>query len=247
MFALGLQPTGSKDPFALRRQANGIVKTIAEHKLPIGVGQLFGDAREAYRDSAAERKFSPAVNYAGALRNFFRERVEFYLKEALGFRYDVVNAILAADSDDVVDAVARAKALTAARESPQARDLDAVCISFKRIKNILRQAEEKGISIPEGVHEALIGQIGTAEADLWMGGAVNLGAQFELWRKNGDHGLALSHAASLRPLLDKFFDDVMVMVDDEPIRANRLALLQNLYKRFSTIADFSEIVTEGKS
>ena len=57
MFALGLQPTGSKDPFALRRQANGIVKTIAEHKLPISLSQLFKDAREAYRGSAAEKKF----------------------------------------------------------------------------------------------------------------------------------------------------------------------------------------------
>ena len=63
MFALGLQPTGSKDPFALRRQANGIVKTIAEHKLPLSLGQLFKDAREAYRGSAAEKKFSSAIDY----------------------------------------------------------------------------------------------------------------------------------------------------------------------------------------
>ena len=70
MFALGLQPTGSKDPFALRRQANGIVKTIAEHKLPISLGQLLKDAREAYRGSSAEPKFSATVDYGGAVKLF---------------------------------------------------------------------------------------------------------------------------------------------------------------------------------
>ena len=108
MFALGLQPTGSKDPFALRRQANGIVKTIAEHKLPVSLSQLFKDAREAYRGSAAEKKFAAAVDYSGTVSHFLRERLEFYLRDALGFNYDVVNAVLAADADDVVDAVARA-------------------------------------------------------------------------------------------------------------------------------------------
>ena len=70
MFALGLQPTGSKDPFALRRQANGIVKTIAEHKLPVSLRQLFKDAREAYRGSAAEKKFSPAIDYSSSRETF---------------------------------------------------------------------------------------------------------------------------------------------------------------------------------
>jgi glycyl-tRNA synthetase beta chain len=79
MFALGLQPTGSKDPFALRRQANGIVRTIAEHKLPLSLDGLFRDARETYRGSEAERKFSKEIDYASAVREFLRERVEFYL------------------------------------------------------------------------------------------------------------------------------------------------------------------------
>jgi glycyl-tRNA synthetase beta chain len=247
MFALGLQPTGSKDPFALRRQANGIVRTIAEKKLPLSLSKLFSDAREAYRDSAAEEKFSGDVDYAAAVRTFFRERLEFYLRDALGFKYDVVNAVLAAGSDDVVDASARAEALTKARNSRQAKELEAVCISFKRIKNILKQADEKGISVPERPNEALMGEIGTAETDLWMNGVVKVWAHYETWREQGNYVLALSSAASLRPMLDRFFDDVMVMVDDERIRANRLAILQKLCKDFSTIADFSEIVTEGKT
>src|SRR5579863_5004241 len=139
MFALGLQPTGSKDPFALRRQANGIVKTIAEKKLPLSLSQLFADAREVYRGSAAEGKFANDLDYAGALRTFFRERLEFHLRDALGFKYDVVNAVLAAGSDDVVDAVARAEAVTRVRPSA---DFESISIAFKRIKNILRQASE---------------------------------------------------------------------------------------------------------
>ena len=86
MFALGLQPTGSKDPFSLRRQANGIVKTIAEHKLPLGLSQLFADAREAYRRGSAEKKFSREIDYAAAVQGFFRERLEFYLRDVLGFQ-----------------------------------------------------------------------------------------------------------------------------------------------------------------
>src|SRR6266446_1794748 len=96
MFALGLQPTGSKDPFALRRQANGIVKTIAEHMLPLSLTQLFTDAREAYRKSGAEKNFSAKVDFVSAVRDFFRERLEFYLRDALGYKYDVVNSVLAA-------------------------------------------------------------------------------------------------------------------------------------------------------
>src|SRR6266849_7132831 len=85
MFYLGLHPTGSRDPFALRRQANGIIKTIAEHKLPIKLEQLFKDAREAYRGSAAEGKVASGFDYSAAVRNFLRERLEFYLRDALGF------------------------------------------------------------------------------------------------------------------------------------------------------------------
>ena len=138
MFSLGLQPTGSKDPFALRRQANGIVKTIAEKKLPVNLNQLFQDARAAYSGSPAEKKFT-ATDYEAAVRGFYRERVQFYLSDARGYKYDVVNAVLAADSNDVVDALARAEAVTKVRPSA---DFESISSAFKRIKNILRQAVE---------------------------------------------------------------------------------------------------------
>src|SRR5664279_2228516 len=107
MFALGLIPSGSKDPFALRRQANGIVKTIAEHRLPFRLSEIMEDARGRYKGFEAEKKFANP-DYMGSVRGFFRERLEFYLKDARGFAYDVVSAVLAVDADDVLDAAERA-------------------------------------------------------------------------------------------------------------------------------------------
>jgi glycyl-tRNA synthetase beta chain len=240
MFALGLQPTGSKDPFALRRQANGIVKTIAEKKLMLSLDQLFADARDVYRGSAAEPKFANEVGYAGALRTFLRERLEFYLRDALGFKYDVVNAVLAAGSDDVVDAVARAEAVTRLRPS---EDFESISIAFKRIKNILRQAGETGKRVSSAVDVEVLQDATERQLASRIPQAAEL---VDAHRAQRNYEGALAEISKLRPAVDAFFDKVMVMVDDERIRANRLALLQTLLKEFSTVADFSEIVTEGK-
>ncbi len=247
MFALGLVPSGSKDPFGLRRQANGIVKIIAEKKLPLRLGDLVRDARAGYQGSEAEKKFVEDAKFAESTKTVFHERLEFYLRDVRGYAQDVVRAVLGADAEDVVDVVARAEAVTKARNSEVAKDLEALCFSFKRIKNILKQADERKISIPDRPYEPLMGDAFTAEADLWKSGHVDTGAQFEERRSEGDYDSAISHAVSLRPMLDRFFDEVMVMVDDEQVRANRLAILKTLYASFSTIADFSEIVTEGKA
>jgi glycyl-tRNA synthetase beta chain len=240
MFALGLQPTGSKDPFALRRQANGIVKTIAGHKLPIKLGRLLKDAREAYAGSAAEAKFPAGIDYAHAVTVFLRERLEFYLREVLGFEYDVVNALLAADSDDVVDAVARAEAVTKVRSS---QNFESISIAFKRMKNILRQANEAGKPAGAAVSAALLREPAERELAAQIPDTAKTVSQLSSQR---NYEQALLEVSRLRPTIDTFFDKVMVMVEDEHVRANRLALLETLVKEFSTIADFSEIVTQGK-
>jgi glycyl-tRNA synthetase beta chain len=239
MFALGLQPTGSKDPFALRRQANGIVRTIAEKQLPLNLAQLFADAREVYRGSTAERKFSGEVDYAGSLRTFFLERLEFYLRDALGFKYDVVNAVLAAGSDDVVDAVARAEAVTKVRPSA---DFESISVAFKRIKNILRQASETGKRVASAIDAGTLQDAAERELASQIPQVAKL---VDALRAQHDYEHALVEISKLRPAADRFFDKVMVMVEDDHIRANRLALLHALLDNFSTIADFSEIVTEG--
>ena len=143
MFALGLVPSGSKDPFALRRQANGIVKVIAENKLPLRLSDMMRDARAGYQGSEAEKKFVDDAKFAESVRTFFRERLEFYLKDVRGYAYDVVKAVLAADAEDVVDALARAEAVKQVLHMPEFLAIGAAC---KRMRNILRQAEEKGIS-----------------------------------------------------------------------------------------------------
>ena len=240
MFALGLIPSGSKDPFALRRQANGMVKTIAEHKLPLRLSEIMADARVRYRGSEAEKKFSNAA-YTESVRSFFRERLEFYLKDARDrFAYDVVSAVLAVDSDDVVDAAARAEAVRKVRGSA---DFESISIAFKRMKNILRQAAEKTNVIAMRVDPSSLQEESEKELAVLI---PQTAATVEKLRAARDYEAALLEIAKLRPAIDKFFDKVMVMVDDDNLRANRLALLQTVVKEFSTIADFSEIVTEGK-
>ena len=239
MFALGLQPTGSKDPFALRRQANGIVRTIAEHKLPIGIAQLFQLARETYRDSPAENKFAREIQYEEAIREFFRERIEFYLRDHLGYKYDVVNAVLAAGADDVVDAVARAEAVKSVLHMPE---FVAIAVASKRVRNILKQAGEKKLRIApqfEFLAEA------THEEKSLAAYVERNAPRIESFREAKEYTAALHLLSTARETVDTFFDKVMVMVDDDHLRANRLALLQELLKAFSTIADFSEIVTDG--
>ncbi|HTC57346.1 MAG TPA: glycine--tRNA ligase subunit beta [Candidatus Sulfotelmatobacter sp.] len=241
MFSLGLVPSGSKDPFALRRQANGIVKVIAERKLPLRLGDLMRDARAGYQGSDAEKKFVDEVKFSESVTTFFRERVEFYLKDVRGHAYDVVKAVLAADADDVVDALARAEAVKQVLHMPEFLAIGAAC---KRMRNILRQAEEKGIA--SGVTFHALPDSAPEEKNLAGYIDVN-GPRVEALRKKKEYGDALMLLATAREPVDAFFDKVMVMVEDEKVRANRLALLRTLLKEFSTIADFSEIVTEGKA
>jgi len=241
MFALGLQPTGSKDPFALRRQANGIVKIIAEHKLPLSLSQLFADARQAYQNSGTEKKFSAKVDFAGAVRDFFHERLEFYLRDVLGYKYDVVNAVLATGSDDVVDTVARAQAVTKVRASA---DFESISVASKRIKNILRQASDTGKHAAGAIEPAALQEPAERELAALI---PQVAKRVDELRVQHEYEAALAEISKLRPTVDLFFDKVMVMVDDDRIRANRLAVLQTLLVNFSTIADFSEIVTESKA
>jgi len=238
---LGLVPSGSKDPFALRRQANGIVKIIAEKKLPLRLGDVMRDARAGYKGSEAEKKFVDEGKCQESLSTLFRERLEFYLKDVRGYAHDVVKAVLAADAESVVDALARAEAVAKVRPSA---DFESISVAFKRMKNILRQAAETKKSIAETL------DTGSLKEESEKALAVQIpqtATVVEKQRAGKNYEGALLEIAKLRPAIDTFFDKVMVMVDDEKLRANRLVLLQTLLKEFSTIADFSEIVIEGKA
>jgi glycyl-tRNA synthetase beta chain len=147
MFGLKLEPTGSKDPFALRRAANGIVKILAETRLPIGLLNIAVSSCTAFPS-----KLTPE-DVRDRMLIFFAERVEFYLRDVKGFAYDVVKAVMAVGADDVPDVVSRAEAVTSARGS---EDFAAVSAAFKRMKNILSQAKEKGIASGSSVNAALL-------------------------------------------------------------------------------------------
>lgn len=200
-FAVGMIPTGSKDPFALRRAAQGVVRIIVEGKVRFTL------------ESVEE-----------PLRVFMRERVEYYFRDVRGFQYDEVRACMAAYWDNLIDLEERLLWLQHVRPTP---DFEPLAASFKRIKNILKQAEYKdGSTYREDLFEA------GPELDLYK----------EIRRTEG-HPLE-SRIGPLRPKVDLFFDKVLVNAPDPNIRRNRLALLQSLLTEFSDVADFSEIVTE---
>jgi glycyl-tRNA synthetase beta chain len=230
MFGLGLEPTGSKDPFALRRAANGVVKILAETRLPLTLAEIV-----AATGLSMDEPGGTAVKVSA----FLAERVEFYLREAAGQEYDVVAAVLAAGRDDVPDAVARARAVSAVRES---EDFAAVSAAFKRMKNILAQAAEKGIAPASTVDGSLLTD--PTEQALARNAAVLADRVIKL-RAAREYVGALEQIATLRPVVDAFFDAVMVMAPDPAVRANRLALLAKVLGDFSGIADFSEIVVQG--
>ncbi|MGA3187253.1 MAG: glycine--tRNA ligase subunit beta [Bryobacteraceae bacterium] len=197
-FKIDMVPTGSKDPFALRRAAQGIVKILVESKATYTLKSLMDN-------------------------DFMRERIQYYFREIRGFRYDEVNAVMAVGIGTLTDVEARLKKIAEVRATP---DFEPLAASFKRINNILKQA-----NFAPGILE-----IGLLEA----------GPEQELYNAFWDKDFSnLEGIASLRPVVDKFFDKVMVNVPDEKLRANRLTLLHNLLIKFSTIADFSEIVTSG--
>ena len=237
MFALGLQPTGSKDPFALRRQANGIVKIVAEWKLPLTITEIFKSTRAGYPGSDSEKTKTLTLLYS-----FMRERQEFYLREAKGFDYDTVRAVMAssADPDNIVETIARAEAVAAVRGS---EDFKQISIAFKRIKNILSQVRDAGVDIGTDFDLPVMQE---KEEKILAKETRRVSSQVEQLQKEGRYIDALTEISKLRPAVDSFFDKVMVMVEDAGLRKTRLALLAVLLKNFSTIADFSEIVTEGK-
>jgi glycyl-tRNA synthetase beta chain len=232
MFALGLEPTGSKDPFALRRAANGVIRILAETGLPLKLSELERLATSPEQDALAETSTS-------AVAAFFRERLDFYLREVMGYSYDVAKAVLAAGGDDVADAIARAQALTAVRASDAEGHLAAISAAFKRIQNILRQAHEKGESYDSAVDATALVE---AEERALHAQFSLIAPEVESLRAERRYAEAFGRIATLRPTVDSFFDKVMVMAPDAALRRNRLALIAEVAGRFSSIADFSEIV-----
>jgi glycyl-tRNA synthetase beta chain len=236
-FAVGAIPTGSSDPFALRRAALGVVKIILERKLPLSISAAISAAAKALKQHA------PKIDVAEAVQkhvlDFLVDRARFMLTEKRGFAYDEINAAFAAGADDLVDAVERVAAVKAIRNTENFGPLAA---SFKRIRNIL---EKSAGTLDKGqlnVQHELLWE--PAERELFAA-AQKIGEEATRRKKAGKYREALEVISELRPSVDQFFEKVLVMVEDQAVRKNRVALLSNLLREFSTIADFSQLGSDG--
>ena len=232
-FAVGAAPTGSSDPFALRRAALGIVKIILDRKISLSISAAVSAAAKALREHAPKINASDAVEKQ--VLDFLFERAKFILRERRGFAYDEINAAFAAGADDLVDAADRVEALKAIRNTKNFAPLAA---SFKRIRNILEKSAVAGDKNQLTVKQELLRD----PAELQLNMVVQkIGEEATRRKKSKKYREALEKISELRPAVDFFFDKVLVMAEEEDVRRNRLALLGTLLREFSTIADFSEL------
>ena len=230
-FCVGVVPTGSSDPYALRRAALGIVKIILERKLPVSLPQAVSAAAKALHSLPPKKHLTPTQETQ--VMDFILDRAKFVLREKSGYAYDEVNAVFSASSDDLVEVEKRLKALKAIRKS---KNFEPLAISFKRIRKILEKANLPAEA--QHVDEKLFEK--DVERELYSS-ARKAAAKVNEYKRAGKYLDALEEIAGLRKVVDRFFEEVMVMAEDEGVRKNRLALLSEILREFTTIADFSEL------
>jgi glycyl-tRNA synthetase beta chain len=235
-FSVGAVPTGSSDPYALRRAALGIVKIILERKLYVSLSLFIRAAGKALLTHPPKKAITPQQE--SQVLEFLLERARFVLREKSGYAYDEVNAVLRAGNDDLVDVEKRLRALKAIRKS---KNFEPLAVSFKRIRRILEKANLSGDA--QRVNDSLFEK--DAERELYTTVRKATGKVSED-KRAGRYLEALEEIAALRKTVDQFFLEVMVMAEDEAVRNNRLALLAELLREFTTIADFSELAGEEK-
>jgi glycyl-tRNA synthetase beta chain len=236
-FAVGVVPTGSSDPYALRRAALGIVKIILDKKLPISLSLAIGAASKALLTHKPKRGVTPTQETQ--ILEFILDRAKFVFREREGFGYDEVSAVFRAGADDLVDAQKRLLALKAIRKS---KNFEPLAVSFKRIRKILEKA-----NVPVGEVRSVNPELFENGAERELHAAVREAAsKVQTLKRSGKYQEALEVIAGLRKSVDQFFDGVMVMAENEAVRKNRLTLLAELLREFTTVADFSEIGGEER-
>ncbi len=225
IFAIGQQPSGDKDPFALRRAALGLIRICIERQLNLDIEQLLNTAAQTFEASV---NAATAVN---AVFDYVMDRLRGYYQEA-GVEADLVEAVLATRPTRPLDFDRRVQACNVFRGLPEAQSLAA---ANKRISNILKKWDQP---IPAAVDRQLL--IDAAEKQLAERLAGASTAVLPLM-DNGDYTPALKQLAALKEPVDAFFDSVMVMTEDSALRDNRLALLQSLRNLFLRVADLSRL------
>ncbi|WP_127474505.1 glycine--tRNA ligase subunit beta [Sulfurivermis fontis] len=227
IFGIGQPPTGDKDPFALRRAALGVLRTIIENNLDLDLQTLL---RTAY-DNYGSNGIKLAADTVNQVLEFMLERLRAYYADS-GVAHDTFDAVLAQRPTQPRDFDARVRAVTTFRKLPEA---EALAAANKRIANILRQA---GGEITAGIDKARL--LDTAEKALADQVEAMAGKVAPLFVQR-NYTEALCQLAGLRGAVDAFFDQVMVMAEDETVRNNRLALLKRLSDLFLQAADLSRL------
>ena len=225
-FLTGAIPTGSEDPFALRRQATAMMAIILQHNLDIDLDRLVSASLELFP--------SPNPAHSSKLRPFFQERLEALLGEK-DIPYDITDAVLETTWHHPPRALASARALLEFRSRP---DFERLIIGQKRVANILKGQDVSGLPDRKTLTEP-------AEKDLWSNaGRTEPGIDQAMARH--EFVPALELLLTLREPIDRLFDDVLVMAEDEKLRMNRLRLLSYVRSLFRKVADLSRVVIEGE-
>jgi glycyl-tRNA synthetase beta chain len=228
-FAAGLLPSGSADPYGLRRAAVGVIRMIRECKLPLSIAKLAEASFDVQPDSV---KSNTAA--LGQLTDFFRQRLE-NIYQAEGYRFDEVRAVLANGFENLADVTAKLEALKAMRSL---EDFTKLAAAFKRASNIIKQSEKSKFVIPATVDEQLLTE--EAEKNLFAD-VKKIEGEVKTLLGKAEYADALRKMVQIKPSVDGFFEKVMVMTEDEKIKANRLALISYLIGVFKSMLDFSQL------
>ncbi|MDX8524386.1 glycine--tRNA ligase subunit beta [Mesorhizobium sp. MSK_1335] len=225
-WAIDEKPTGSKDPFALRRAALGVVRILIENRIRLALTSVF---------ATAFANFKGGADQSSDLLAFFHDRLKVYLRD-LGARHDLIDAVITPQSDDLLQIVRRVEALGSLLDTDGGNNLLA---GTKRAANILAAEEKKKTAVAETVEPALLRE----EAEKKLYAAVNQ-AEKEAGQaiQNEDFSAAMMALSVLREPVDSFFERVLVNDEDQAVRANRLALLARIRTATDQVADFSKIV-----
>ncbi|WP_431478286.1 glycine--tRNA ligase subunit beta [Massilia eburnea] len=227
IWAIGLQPTGDKDPFALRRHALGVLRMLVEKRLPLSISALLGDAAAQF--AAVPNFKDPSVDVSA----FMMDRLRGMLRER-GFSVNEIEAVVAQNPDRLDDIVQRLEAVQAFAALPESVSLAG---ANKRITNILKKNEE-ALAQASTVKAELLQD--TAEKALHAAMGRVAPEVDAAWAK-GDFSATLKTLAQLKEEVDAFFNDVMVMAEDIALRNNRLALLSSLHGMMNRVADISKL------
>jgi glycyl-tRNA synthetase beta chain len=224
-FGVGLVPTGKADPFGLRRQALGIIRIILEKKYPVSLKGLIEESEKLLK----EKMERPVEKVKEEVLDFFRVRYQNFLLDK-EYPFDVIEAVITTTFDELIDAQHRIDALRAAKEW---KDFESIVVGFKRAMNIL-----KGLTSGREITPSLFSE--PVEKKLYQSFLKAKEKIAPLLNKR-DYEAVLLEMTQMKKPIDEFFDGVMVMVEDETVRNNRLALLDEIGKLFLRIADFSKL------